>query len=82
MSRGVSGFLILLPLALTAWSPVAAAQEGWWNYHWPYRRAATVSDRLRTLREYLRLQPELTDDWKQVARGICTKHPAHAPSRN
>ena len=45
------------------------------------RRAITISDRLRTLRVYLALQPELEGDWKRVARRIRTRHVAHALSR-
>jgi len=49
---------------------------------WPEsRRAVTIADRLRTLREYLKLQPGLGDDWKEVARRIRTRHLVHAVSR-
>jgi len=49
---------------------------------WPAaRRAITVSDRLRTLRAYLALQPQQKENWKAIAHRIRTRHSAHAPSR-
>jgi tRNA A-37 threonylcarbamoyl transferase component Bud32 len=49
---------------------------------WPAsRRAITLSDRLRTLRDYLRAFEEAECDWKVVARSLRTRHRAHALSR-
>ena len=48
---------------------------------WPAsRRAVTVTDRLRVLRNYLRLQPEAGGNWKDIARRVRTSHAPHAVS--
>jgi len=49
---------------------------------WPAsRRAITRADRLRTLRQYVRLRGGAGADWKQVARAVRTTHLPHALSR-
>ena len=45
------------------------------------RRAVTLSDRLRTLRDYIRATRAPDSDWKQVARSVRTRHGAHLLSR-
>jgi len=45
------------------------------------RRAVSLCDRLRTLREYVRLQAGAAEGWKDVARRIRTRHRSHALSR-
>ena len=43
---------------------------------WPEsRRGITVFDRIRTLRAYLRLQPEAAENWKEVARTMGVRRP-------
>ncbi|MDP6439549.1 MAG: lipopolysaccharide kinase InaA family protein [Candidatus Brocadiia bacterium] len=49
---------------------------------WPAsRRAITLSDRLRTLRDYLRAVEGAECDWKMIARSLRTRHRMHALSR-
>jgi tRNA A-37 threonylcarbamoyl transferase component Bud32 len=40
------------------------------------RQVVTLSDRLRVLREYVRLRSGGAGDWKEIARRIRTRHPA------
>jgi tetratricopeptide (TPR) repeat protein len=37
-------FLVAAALPLLLWAAELFAQEGWWNYTWPYRRELTVAD--------------------------------------
>ena len=49
---------------------------------WPAsREAITLTDRLRVLREYVRLRSGAAGDWKQLARRLRTGHAAHALTR-
>jgi len=49
---------------------------------WPASRSTiTIADRLRVLRQYVRLRAGATADWKQWARRLRTRHLAHALSR-